>query len=134
MIEIISPPPTGASATKGAVLTAQCMLQAGSAVLREPLEKVNRGGVASHSRRQLEPQREVGPPSVVARRLRPFSSSTGCPDANKVGHLRPMAFPERFAAGPERRHGPQTERGAEHGTNAASRRLNAPADRLLKSV
>ena len=44
-----------------------------------------------------------------------------------------MAFPERFAAGPERRHGPQTERGAEHGTNAASRRLNAPADRLLKS-
>ena len=107
------------------MLTAQCMFQAGGAVLREPLEnfKVNRGGVASHSRRQLESQREVGPPSAVARRLRPFSSSTGCPEANKVGHLRPMAFPERFAAGPERRHGPQTERGAEHGTNAASRRL-----------
>ena len=100
---------------------------------------------ASRSRRSIEgvwprtraassnPSAKLAPHRAVARRLRPFSSSTGCPDANKVGHLRPMAFPERFAAGPERRHGPQTERGAEHGTNAGSRRINAPTDRLLKS-
>ena len=32
----------------------------------------------------------------------------GCPDANLAARLRPMVFPERLAAGPEARQGPQT--------------------------
>ena len=41
----------------------------------------------------------------------PFSSSTGRPVVNHAGPLRPMVLPERRAAGPEARHGPQAERG-----------------------
>ena len=82
LIEITSSTPRGASVANATALTAERMFRAGSAVLAEPVEKDNRGDVTSHSRCQLDPWYEVGPPSTAVHRQWPFSSSMGGPDAS----------------------------------------------------
>ena len=61
----------------------------------------------------------------------------GCPDANLAARLRPMVFPERLAAGPEARQGPQTALSpgaAASDARVASGRRQVPFIAILKKM